>query len=157
MKVAHYIGDHAKDGYMTRLGWSLTRLAQKGEFGTVTHAEAIHTEHSDGSVTIASASLRDNGVRSKRVVLDPEHWIISDIHEWKVEDSKALLARTDRQPYNWRGAIALFLPGTPIKGTWFCNQWVSEPYLKASATFSPSQLAAICFSIGADVTVDFFR
>lgn len=156
MLVALYIGDHAKDGIMTRIGCWLTRLAQKGPFDQVTHIEAIHDEHPDGSVTISSASLRDGGVRSKQVTLDAAHWLIVDMSQWNVVDSKELLLKTDGQPYNWRGALALFLPGSPISGTWFCNQWVSEPYLLASETFSPAQLAAIVISQGEEITSEFF-
>ena len=156
MLVALYIGDHATDGLMTRLGWWLTRLAQKGPYDNVTHMEAIHELHADGSVTIASASLRDGGVRPKRIMLDPHHWLIADVPSGDVERSKYLLSETNGQPYDWRGAAALFLPGSPVTGHWFCNQWVIYPYIRASATFSPAQAAAIVFSLGRDVTAQFF-
>ena len=55
MLIAHFVGDHAKDTLLTRAGWWLTRLAQKGPYDNVTHMEAIHELHEDGSVTIASA------------------------------------------------------------------------------------------------------
>lgn len=156
MIVICYTGDHAKDDLLTRVGWWLTELAQKGPYDNVTHMEAIHELHADGSVTIASASLRDGGVRSKRVTLDPHHWLIADVGAWDVERSKDLLSETDGQPYDWRGAMALFLPGSPVAGRWFCNHWVLHPYIKASETFSPAQAAAIVFSLGHDVTASFF-
>lgn len=156
MLIAHFVGDHAKDDLLTRAGWWLTRLAQKGPYGNVTHMEAIHMLHADGSVTIASASLRDGGVRSKRVMLDPHHWLIADVGVWDVECSKDLLTDTVGQPYDWRGALALFLPGSPVAGRWFCNHWVLSPYIRASETFSPAQAAAIVFSLGRDVTIEFF-
>lgn len=157
MKVAHYIGDHAVDTLAVRLGWWLTRLAQKGPYGIITHTEAIHTEHGDGSVTIASASLRDGGVRSKRVILSPEHWLITDVWQWGVEDSLAHLKATEGCKYDWRGALALFLPGSQDDNRSFCNEWVGAPFLEASGTFSPSQFAAVCLSIGQDVTAEFFN
>lgn len=40
------------------------------------HVEVILEEHSDGSVTIATSSPRDNGVRTQRLKLKPEHWDI---------------------------------------------------------------------------------
>lgn len=156
MLTAHYIGDHASDTLAVRLGWWLTRLVQKGPYGNVTHTEAIHAEHDDGSVTIASASVRDGGVRSKRVTLNPAHWIVIDVPQWAVVESCALLKRTEGWPYDWRGALALFLPGSQDDTASFCNEWVGTPFLKASGTFSPSQFSAICLSIGVDVTAKFF-
>ena len=156
MLIILYIGDHAKDDLLTQVGWWLTELAQKGPYDNVTHMEAVHELHADGSVTIASASLRDGGVRPKRVKLNPHHWLIADVGVWDVECSKDLLTDTVGQPYDWRGALALFLPGSPVAGRWFCNHWVLSPYIKASETFSPAQAAAIVFSLGRDVTDSFF-
>jgi hypothetical protein len=56
MKCALYIGTHDKDDWLARVGWYITRHTQKGAYGHVKHCEAIHAEHTDGSVTIASAS-----------------------------------------------------------------------------------------------------
>ena len=157
MKVAHFIGTHANDDWATRAGWYLTRITQRGPFGMVTHSEAIHAEHSDGSVTIASASLRDGGVRAKeRVMLNPAHWLIADMRAWDVERSIELLARTKGQPYDLRGALATRLPGNDSSVRWFCNKWVSFPFLQAAGTFGPHHLAAICMSAGRNATHSFF-
>ena len=157
MLVANYIGKHAGDTWPTRMGWWLTRITQKGLYGMVTHSEAIHAENSDGSVTIASASLRDGGVRVKHnVVLNPAHWLIADMRGWDVQASLDLLARTKGQPYDLRGALATRLPGNDSSVRWFCNKWVSFPFLQAAGTFGPHHLAAICMSAGKDVTREFF-
>jgi len=157
MLISHYIGDHADDSLLERAGVMFTRLAQKGPYSDVTHTEAIHALHADGSVTMASSSLRDGGVRPKTVRLNPMHWLITDVPMWDVQQSIALLEVTNGQPYDWRGAWALFLPGSPDGRSSFCNKWVATPYLQAPGTFSPSQFCAICMSIGADVTAEFFR
>lgn len=156
MLIAHYIGEHQGDPLLTRLGWYVTRKTQKGPYGRVTHTEAIHELHADGSVTIASSSLRDKGVRPKVAFLNPEHWLIADVPSWDVALSHAHLLATQGQPYDWRGAWATRMPGVENPDQWFCNEWVAFPYLQASATFGPHHLAAITFSIGRDVTVDFF-
>ena len=111
MKVALYIGDHGADTLLVRMGCRLTRLVQKGAYGHVTHCEAIHAEHDDGTVTIASASLRDGGVRAKRVRLDPAHWWIIDVPQWDVERSSDFLAETIGMKYDLRGAIATVFLG----------------------------------------------
>ena len=156
MIVAHYIGNHAGDDLASRTGWWLTQLAQKGPFGNVTHTEAIHAQHLDGSVTIASSSLRDGGVRSKCVTLNPAHWLITDVGEWDVEHSKDLLAVTQGAKYDLRGAVATMLPGAPKAGRYFCNHWVSLPFLKAAAIFGPHHFAAICMTLGEHITTEFF-
>jgi hypothetical protein len=155
MLIAHYIGNHAKDSFSVRCGWWLTRKAQKGPYGGVTHCEAIHEVFDNGSVTIASASLRDGGVRAKNTWLTPGNWLVVDVPAWDVRASAALLFRTAGQPYDLRGAIATELPGCPQEGRWFCNEWVGYPYLKAPATFGPHQFAAITLSLGKDVTTEF--
>lgn len=157
MLIAHYTGDHAGEHWTTRAGVMLTRLGQKGPLSHITHTEAIHDQHSDGSVTIASASLRDGGVRSKRVTLNPSNWIITDVWQWDVAQSVLLLERTRGWPYDLRGALATVLPGRPSDAAYFCNRWVGQPYLKASGSFGPHHFAAICLSIGQDVTTDFFN
>ena len=39
---------------------------------------------------------------------------------------------------------------------WFCNEWVGQPYLLASANFGPNHFAAVALSLGRDVTQAFF-
>lgn len=157
MLIAHFTGDHAGEHWTTRAGAWLTKLGQKGPYSCITHTEAIHEQHSDGSVTIASASLRDGGVRSKRVALNPAHWIITDVPQWDIGQSVLLLERTRGWPYDLRGAFATVLPGRPSDRAYFCNRWVGTPYLKAAGSFGPHHFCAICLSIGQDVTTDFFN
>lgn len=156
MKIAFYIGDHAGDTLLTRAGWRITRLVQKGPLGEATHVEAIHAVHDDGTVTIASASIRDKGVRAKRVRLDPTHWRIVDVPSWDVALSIALLEETEGMLYDLRGAIATAFLGTQDDERYFCNEWVATPYLVAPATFGPHQLFAIALTLGTEETADFF-
>ena len=156
MKIAFYIGDHSQDSFSEQAGYWLIKLMQKGPYGDITHVEAIHAEHEDGSVTIASSSLRDNGVRAKVVKLNPLHWIIVDVPSWDVALSIAHLATTLGHKYDIRGAIATVFLGSQDNDRDFCNEWVATSFLKAPGTFSPSQFAAICLSIGQDVTEEFF-
>lgn len=157
MLVAHYVGDHAKDDVWTRAGWAITRAVQKGPYGDTTHCEAIHAEHGDGSVTIASSSLRDGGVRDKQVRLNPLHWRIVEVPFWDVRLSIEHLAQTRGQPYDLRGAVATAFIGSPRAGHHFCNHWVSTPFVRAAATFGPHHFHAITLSMGRDVTEGFFR
>jgi len=156
MKIAFYIGDHSSDTLLVQAGCWITKLGQKGPYSNVTHCEAIHAEHKDGLVTIASSSLRDKGVRDKRVTLNPAHWIVANVPQWKLKDSVEFLARTKGLPYDLHGALATILPGKENSTQWFCNEWVAYPYLRAASNFGPHHLAAICMSIGDDITEEFF-
>ena len=107
-------------------------------------------------MTTASASLRDGGVRSKRVRLDPAHWWMVDVPQWDARHSVELLGTTNGLAYDWRGAVATAFLGSQDRDRWFCNEWVAHPYLQAPATFGPNHFAAICLSLGRDVTAEFF-
>lgn len=157
MLVALYIGNHAKDTPAVRLGWALTRLAQKGDYARVTHCEAILGGTADSAI-IASSSLRDGGVRVKHgVKLDPASWLIASVPMWDGDEAMAWFFEHMNEPYDWRGAWALFMPGHFSHG-WFCNASVLAcAGFKTPKNFSPAQFAAICFSLGRDVTADFFK
>ena len=166
MKIALYIGNHANDTLVTRAGWALTRVAQKGQFANVTHVEAIHAEAADGSVTIASASIREgslktgakNGVRTKSgVFLTPEHWRIAYVPTWNVERSIEWFAQHDGEPYDLRGAFASAWPLEWRQDNhWFCNQAVGDAFLNSAHIFGPSLFASVITSWGYEVTHHFF-
>ena len=157
MKIALYIGDHKKDTLTGRIGWALIRYTQTGKYKHITHAEAIHDEYADGTVLIASASLRDGGVRRKRVKLDAKNWLIVSVRRWDVEKSKLFYENTKNFAYDWRGALATKLPALGQKqSAYFCNEHVGAPFLQDSETFAPQQFAAICMSLGEDITTEFF-
>lgn len=156
MKLAFYIGDHKDDAWTSWAGGAITRLVQKGPYSNIIHVEAIHEEHEDGTITIASSSLRDKGVRSTRVYLNPSNWMIVDVPSWDVGLSVALLENTRGVGYDIRGAIATAFLGAQDSNRWFCNEWVAHPYLFASGTFGPHQLMAIALSLGTLETAAFF-
>lgn len=157
MLIAHYIGNHAADGLAARAGWAITRYTQAGPYGMVTHCEAIHEELDNGEVLIASASLRDDGVRAKRVRMNPAHWTIVDCPAWDVGKSVDLMLKTAGKGYDLRGALATRIPGRQDNARWFCNEWVGAPYLPASHTFGPHQFCAVTLAVGTDVTEQFFK
>jgi hypothetical protein len=158
MLVAHYIGAHRGDSLKVRSGWAVVRSVQRGEFKRVTHCESILQEHDDGTVTIASSSLRDDGVRAKQVRLKPWHWLIADVPSWDVLRAVALLDETEGMPYDIFGAVATVLPTRQKGDSYFCSEWVATPFLCSPHTFGPAQLAAITMSpaFGRNVTADFF-
>lgn len=165
MKIAHYIGDHAGDTLMVRTGWALTRMVQRGDYRAVTHTEAILGERTDGSVVIASATMRRegadgrNGVRIKHGVhLNPAHWLIADVPLWSEASSAQWFAKNNGKPYDLRGAWATVLPGRADDSRSFCTRAVGDSVgLLCARIFGPAQFAAITFTLGRDVTAEFFR
>lgn len=158
MLVAHYVGNHRGDTLNVRAGWAVVRGVQRGEFRRVTHVESILDEHSDGTVTIASSSLRDDGVRAKVARLTPGHWLIADVPTWDVAAARKLLAETEGMEYDLFGAMATVLPTRQSGKRFFCSEWVATPFLRSPHTFGPAHLAALTMSrsFGRDVTARFF-
>lgn len=144
MKIALYIGNHSKDDLLARLGWFAIRLFQEGKYASVTHVEAILEEHDNGEVTIASSSVREGGVRTKRCNLNPDNWIIINT-SWDVERAKQWFIDHDGEPYDYRGALASALPiQWSQNGRWFCNQAVGAAVgLESPQIFGPAQFSVI--------------
>ena len=157
MLTAHYIGSHRGDTLIVRAGWAFTRMVQRGYYQRVTHSEAVHELHSDGSVTIASSSVRDNGVRPKQVYLNADNWIIIDVPAWDVQRSIELLDHTNGHNYDMLGAMSTALLIGQRKEKWFCNEWVGHPFIPSAYIFGPAQFAALCASQGRDITQEFFK
>lgn len=161
MVILGYVGDHAKDTIAARAGWRLVRLAQIGAtYCNVTHVEAHH----GGpwyDCTIASSSLRDGGVRTKRgVELEPVNWVAIFVPGLSLADSIAWFAGHDGQGYAKLGATASalwFLPAE--KNRKFCNEAVALPHGIVDAhRLTPAGFFAFMTSLdGAqDVTAEFF-
>lgn len=149
MLIAHYIGP-PKKGLASKFGHYLTVLAQKGPYDQCTHTEAIHAVHGDGTVTIASSSIADKGVRVKRAKLNPGHWVITDVPQWGVGLSVAYFEQAikNRVRYDMRGAIATMLPGKHEGHKVFCTEAVLAPFVQAPHYYSPAMGLALCLSIG---------
>lgn len=87
-------------------------------------------------------------------------WLLSHIDDKALEFAKPL---TQRRPGGFFAQTSSATPtanafiGSPQQGRYFCNQWVSEPFLQAPATFGPHQFAAISLSLGSDLTKTFFK
>ena len=159
MIVLGYVGDHAKDTLLVRLGWWLTRLSQSGPYKRVTHTEAVLKGTNYKVCTIASSSARDGGVRAKQdVTLTKGNWIAIDVPVWDVWLAAAWFFKHAGAKYDWFGAVAtriFWLRG--IAGRYFCNQSTGEPFIKTAGQFPPCQFVAIALSMpGARICTDEF-
>lgn len=154
MKVALYVGTHDSAPLPVRIGAWLTRLAQKGPFGRVTHVEAVLEEHGDGTFTVGSSLMAEDGVRVTRKALPATDWVIIDVPAWDASRAARWFAAHAGEPYDWRGAAATVLPGHASRG-WFCNEAVGAAVgLWAPANFTPAQFAAIAYTVAGLLPVD---
>ena len=148
MIVLGYVGSHAKDGLLARLGWAITRLVQRGAFARVTHVEAYYGKDQEGLSVIGSSSLRDGGVRIKHTRLDPNKWVAVDVPCWDAARSMVFIQDRQNSRYDWRGAVAtVFLNGQDAN-RWFCNEIVGASVgLVSPGTFGPAQFMAVALSM----------
>lgn len=170
---AFYTGNHAGDGLAARLGVAIIRWAQKGtRFADATHCEQILQLHDDGTVTIASATLRrenastgGNGVRTKRVALNPAHWRVywcprtADGALFDAERGRGVLQQQMGKPYDLIGAVAsAVLRLNHQADAWFCTEICGAMAGLIDAwQYTPARYEALIASIGTDVTAEFFR
>lgn len=137
----------------------MTRLVQKGDYWRVTHVEAILAEHPEGTVDIASSSVRDGGVRiKKKVRLDPKSWIVVET-PFDVEKATQWFIDHAGEQYDLFGAIATWIPiQWKQKNRWFCNQAVGAATgMKSPEILGPAQFAVSILHNGQDVTQSFFK
>jgi len=146
--ILGYVGNHAQDSLAVRLGWAATRLVQRGQFARVTHVEGYYGANDAGQAIIASASLRDGGVRVKSAELTRENWVAIDVPCWNAKTSLAFILPHVGEKYDLRGAVAtVFLSGEDAD-RWFCNEILGASVgLISPDTFGPAQFMAIALSM----------
>jgi hypothetical protein len=169
MLTAWYIGDNKKDDFLVRLGRWFIRLGQSSElYGNVTHCEAILSGHHK-LARIASASLRDGGVRIKATDLNPEHWRVLSVPAWSRVKCEAWFAKNDGRDYSVIGAMssASMLVRVALRvlriepsslGEWCSRALALSVGVRGAEDMSVSELMAHAMSLEGteDVTARFF-
>lgn len=114
----------------------------------VTFSPVSHVELTDGE-TWLSASLRDGGVRMKRMRPKPGHWLLEPLPDGKGRDAWDFMARQIGARYDLRGAIIGPVLGLDVgvSDAWFCSEIIAaalgwdDPHTVApGAFFSASAL-----------------
>lgn len=148
MIILGYVGNHAQDTLSARLGWAATRLVQRGQFARVTHVEGYYGANDQGQAIIASASLRDGGVRVKAADLTRVNWVAVDVPCWGAKRSLAFILPHVGEKYDLRGALAtVFLSGQD-DDRWFCNELLgASAGLVSPDIFGPAQFFALALSM----------
>lgn len=98
----------------------LVRVITWSEFS---HCEiAVKDEY---GYTCYSASGRDKGVRSKRIELNSDEWVLVDIsHIVNRQAIESYYQHTDQAKYDYAGCIGTVLPAINCKRRFFCSEWV---------------------------------
>lgn len=91
--------------------------------GIYSHCEVIIT---DGPITspqlCASSSFRDNGVRLKEILLDPDYWDIIEVPGLDVQKSHDWFESNTGCAYDTIGLLSPFAPVTKTKNAYFCSE-----------------------------------
>jgi len=148
MIVLGYVGNHAKDTLSARLGWVVTRAAQRGQFKQVTHVEGYYGLGDNGQAIIASASIRDGGVRVKSANLTRANWVAVDVPLWDARSSLEFVQYQVGKKYDTLGALATVLPVGHSEDRWFCNEIIGASVgVTSPEIFGPAQFMALALSI----------
>ncbi|PID66593.1 MAG: hypothetical protein CR975_02135 [Gammaproteobacteria bacterium] len=116
-----------------------TRLFTRGPYS---HCELAILQP-DGRYLCYSASIRDNGVRSRLMELPESHWDLIPVTEKSYQISR-YFSKTQQKRYDLPGALGLFLPFKQRGNRFFCSEWCWQAIGGEQGwRFSPNQLAKI--------------
>lgn len=136
MKIAFYKGQE-------RL---FNRFVSWWTRGPYSHCEAVFdgVRGLNGPVLCGSSSFMDGGVRTKMIVLTPEHWDIIDVPA--IDGLRVLnwFAKHKRDRYDLLGLLSTSVPIVESKRRWFCNEAVGHAAgLSEAWRFNPNGFARI--------------
>lgn len=95
-----------------------------------------------------SSSLRDGGVRVKRIDFDSDHWDFIDLPWVSAAQVIAYAEKTRNEPYGWRDLIWRQIFNRPGDSYGhFCAEWCGAAMgLPNPQSFSPATLGEYCKS-----------
>ena len=124
-------------------GTAVDKLIRWWTRGPYSHCELVFELVDDGPSLCMSSSMRDGGVRSKRILLDAESWDIVPVVDADIDVAWAWAAEHANEGYDCLGIIGLALKnkGMQDQNKWFCSEAVAAMLgLKKSWKFNPSTL-----------------
>lgn len=134
MKIAFYKGEQT--GFVGVYG----KFQKKFDSGEFTHCEIVF---SDGMA--ASSSLRDKGVRFKKIDFHPDRWVFIDVSWADEEVARQYFTKWEGTPYDLMGNVFFalgFVRGS--KDKLFCSEACAEALgLKEGWRYSPNGLYQI--------------
>lgn len=90
-----------------------------------------------------SSSLRDKGVRRKKIDTSADHWVVVDVAGADTDAILALYERTQGTRYGWTDLITQHVLRLPVNDPgWLCSEWCAEALgLAEPRAWSPGMLA----------------
>lgn len=141
--LALYKGN--RDGYApaavkARIGDWLTRKITRGIYS---HCE-IADPCANGGYACYSSSIRDGGVRVKKMELPSEKWDLIPLETVPVSHLEEVWQSARGKKYDWTGAIGTVLKIRQRPDKWFCSEFCAAVMgIPDGWRFSPNDLAAI--------------
>lgn len=137
LKIAFYIGK-SRENPSLRFWDKVVCFFDGSKYS---HAELVLREFDDGTCLCASSSVRDGGVRYKRMALHMEHWDLVNIYGDRAEAIRWMNRRQGRR-YDWIGLIRTrfgWIPDNQLK--YFCTESVASMLgLEDAASYGPKKL-----------------
>lgn len=123
-----------------RIGDWITRKITRGIYS---HCE-IADPCANGGYLCYSSSIRDGGVRVKKMDLPSEKWDLIPLHDATPADLDRVWQRAQGKRYDWAGAIGTVLKIRQRPDKWFCSEFCAAVMgIPDGWRFSPNDLAAI--------------
>ena len=124
----------------------LTRVLTRGQYSHCEIAMRLPENDETGAAMYDcySASIRDGGVRWKRMPLPLAKWDLIALPDSVGERLHGLWKETQGQGYDLPGAFGVVFGLPENRRRWFCSEWVGAALgLSESWRFSPNDLAVI--------------
>lgn len=133
-----------------REGWGIASIkARLGDWITrkITRSIYSHCEIavplSGGGYACYSSSIRDGGVRVKKMDLPSEKWDLIPLHGTTTDDLAAVWKHAKGKHYDWAGAIGTVLKIRQRPDKWFCSEFCAAVIgFGEPSKYSPGDLAA---------------
>ena len=132
----------------------------KGEIGNAAIRWWTHSQYSHCELIVDgmaySSSIRDKGVRAKRIDFDPAHWDFVSLPWASAGRVLGYFARTQDESYSWIDLLRshVFNRGDDEPGAAFCSDWCAAALgLPNSTTLSPATLNNLIIYLNCSVAL----
>lgn len=118
----------------------IVKIATQGKYS---HCE-LAVDDGNRKMQCYSASLRDGGVRKKRIDLHDGKWDLIPLSWVQPEQIERYFEQTKGAKYDLGGALSVVLPFYNSKGKYFCSEWCATIILGVEHwAGSPTELAQL--------------
>ena len=90
----------------------------------ISHVEVVE-QLDDGLFSCWSSSLRDGGIRNKKIDLTPDKWLLVPLSQWTHSKCVQWFIQKNGLKYDLCGAIASVIPFIESKDKYFCSEAVA--------------------------------